>query len=112
MNLLCICNQGENRSRTAAELLQQTGKYAVRYDGFFRDRFDEVLKKRVVFNRANLDWADTILVFEEAHEELLKGYGYSYWGKCRNLGIDDLYDYGNAGLKKLVRDKLKTFGFL
>jgi predicted protein tyrosine phosphatase len=112
MNILCICNQGENRSRTAAEILLHTGKYAVRHDGFFKDRYDDALRKRVVFNPENLSWAETIIVFEEAHEELLKKYGYRHWGKCRNLHIDDLYDYGNAGLKRLVREKLREFGFL
>ena len=112
MNILCICNQGENRSRTAAELLLHTGKYAVRHDGFFKDRYDDALKKRAVFNPENLSWAEAIIVFEEAHEKLLKKYGYHHWGKCRNLQIDDLYDYGNAGLKKLVREKLRELGFL
>lgn len=49
MNILCICNQGENRSRTTAEILSAMKKYEVRFDGFFRDKYNEKTKQRDVF---------------------------------------------------------------
>ena len=105
MKILCICNQGENRSRTAAEILSGRGHEA-RYDGFYKDKLNEQLKKREVFNVANLNWADKIIVFEENHEDLLKKYGYSFWGKSYNLNIEDLYHYNQDSLKRLIIEKM------
>jgi hypothetical protein len=67
MKILCICNQGENRSRTAAKILLDRG-YEARHDGFYKDKFNDELKKREVFCVDNLTWADKIIVFEENHE--------------------------------------------
>ena len=54
--ILFICNQGENRSRTAAGILEGKG-YAVKYDGFHCGSFNPI----------NLEWADRIVVFEDDH---------------------------------------------
>jgi predicted protein tyrosine phosphatase len=111
MKILCICNQGENRSRTAAEMLSQKTQYEVRYDGFFKDRFEEVEKTREKFDSSNLDWADKIIVFEESHEDLLKKYGFTYWGKSYNFHIDDYYHYNQDSLKKILQAKFRQYGF-
>ena len=111
MNILCICNQGENRSRTTAEMLSALGKYEVKYDGFYTDRYNEVSKQREIFNPKNLDWANKIIVFEEAHEELLKKYGYSYWGKSYNFNIEDMYHYNQKSLIQIIKEKLKLYEF-
>jgi hypothetical protein len=47
-------NQGENRSRTTAEVLSAVGKYKVKYDGFYKDKFNETTKQRDIFNQQNL----------------------------------------------------------
>jgi predicted protein tyrosine phosphatase len=112
MNILCICNQGENRSRTTAEILASLDKYKVLYDGFYKDRLNELTNKRELFNSKNLDWANKIIVFEDIHEELLKKYGYSYWGKSYNLGIEDMYNYNQKSLILIVKEKLKHYEFI
>lgn len=109
MRILCICNQGENRSRTAADILLSKG-HETKYDGFFKDVFSEILNKRDVFCKENLNWAEKIIVFEENHEEILKKYGYQYCGKSYNLNIEDLYYYNQDSLKKIIVEKLKYFG--
>lgn len=109
MKILCICNQGENRSRTAAEMLNTSGKHESKYDGFYKDKVNEGTGKRDVFNKNNLEWADKIVVFEENHEELLKKYGYAFWGKSYNFQIEDLYHYNQNSLRKLIMEKLKQY---
>jgi hypothetical protein len=112
MNILCICNQGENRSRTTADILSALGKYEVKFDGFFRDKYNEQTKQRDVFNPKNLEWANKIIVFEDHHEELLKKYGYAYWGKSYNFNIEDLYHYNQSSLKEIIKVKLKFYSLL
>ena len=92
MNILCICNQGENRSRTTAEILSALGKYEVKFDGFYKDKYNETSKQRDVFNPKNLEWANKIIVYEDVHEELLKKYGYSYW---KGLELKYVIQYNN-----------------
>ncbi len=112
MNILCICNQGENRSRTTAEILMALGRYDVKYDGFYKDRINELTGLRERFDTKNLDWANKIIVFEEFHEDLLKKYGYSYWGKSYNFNIEDMYHYNQKNLIEIIKGKLKHYEFL
>ena len=112
MNILCICNQGENRSRTTAEILSALGKYEVKFDGFYKDKYNEDSKQREIFNPKNLEWANKIIVYEDVHEELLKKYGYSYWGKSYNFGIEDMYHYNQKNLILILKSKLKHFELL
>jgi hypothetical protein len=112
MNILCICNQGENRSRTTAEILTAVGKYKVKYDGFYKDKYNESTKQRDIFDPKNLEWANKIIVFEDVHEDMLKKYGYSYWGKSYNFGIEDMYHYNQKSLILIIKEKLKHYEFL
>ena len=97
MNILFICNQGENRSRTSSEIwLKMYPQHQVKYAGFYNN-FDTEL----------LDWADKIIVFERQHEDELKSRDYRYWGKCYNISVDDLYVYNSSKLKAILREKLK-----
>jgi predicted protein tyrosine phosphatase len=111
VKILCICNQGENRSRTAADILSAKGHDAM-YDGFFKDRFNHELNKQEVFCVENLQWAKKIIIFEEHHEDLLKKYGYSFWGKSYNLDIEDMYHYNQKSLIEIIKRKLKQYEFL
>ena len=97
MNILFICNQGENRSRTSSEIwLKMYPQHQVKYAGFYNN-FDAELR----------DWADKIIVFERQHEDELKSRDYRYWGKCYNISVDDLYVYNSSKLKAILREKLK-----
>ena len=112
MNILCICNQGENRSRTTAEILSALDKYEVKFDGFYKDKYNEDSKQREIFNPKNLEWANKIIVYEDVHEELLKKYGYSYWGNSYNFDIEDMYHYNQKSLIMIIKAKLKHYEFL
>ncbi|MDH5203124.1 MAG: hypothetical protein OEW69_07700 [Nitrospirota bacterium] len=95
MKILFICNQGENRSRTAAELWKKLHPlHQIRYAG---NNFDIGL----------LDWADKIIVFKKTQEDELKSIDYRYWGKSYNISIDDVYAYNSATLINILQKKLK-----
>jgi predicted protein tyrosine phosphatase len=92
-----MCNQGENRSRMAAEIWSKMyPKHKVKYVGFY-NHFDTDL----------LDWADKIIVFEKQHEKELKSIDAKYWKKSYNIFIDDLYSYNSSTLKDILSEKLK-----
>ena len=39
------------------------GRYDVKYDGFYKDRINELTGLRERFDTKNLDWANKIIVF-------------------------------------------------
>jgi predicted protein tyrosine phosphatase len=105
MNLLFICNQGENRSRTAAEIFSK--KYETSYAGFYS------LNRSLLLKESMLKKADAIFVMEQNHiNELINNYPYYYLNKrIINLEIPDIYCYNQEELiiiiKKSVNFKLK-----
>lgn len=67
VNVLCLCRQGQNRSRYIAESLQEKG-YAAIYAGVAPAAFNSV-------NQEMLDWADVIIAARDVHaQELLKRF--------------------------------------
>ena len=99
MRFLFICNQGENRSRTAKELFDGMGQDA-RYAALYNDK--HALSDRL------LQWADLIVVFEEGQlDELKRRFPEAAIHKrLVNLGIDDIYPYGNPELQALILKKM------
>ncbi len=99
MNVLFVCNQGQNRSRTAAE--------------FFKDRFNT---KSVGIYSTNpvtekqLEWADTIIVMEDHQRtEIGKRFPKQYLKKrILSLGISDVYYYNQPELIELLKTKIDT----
>ncbi len=45
-------------------------------------------------------------------EDLLKKYGYSFWGKSYNLDIEDMYHHNQKSLIDIINRKLKQYEFL
>jgi predicted protein tyrosine phosphatase len=97
MNVLFVCNQGEHRSKTAAEL--------------FKERFNT--KSAGLYNRKpvakkELDWADTVIVMEDAHRsELAKRFPKAYMQKrILSLDIPDVYHYNQPELIDLLKSKM------
>jgi predicted protein tyrosine phosphatase len=95
MKILFICNQNQNRSKTAEELFK--GKFETRSAGLYNEH--PVTEKE-------LKWADVVVVMEdEQRKELSKRFPKIYMQKrIISLDIPDIYDYGQ---KKLI-DELKV----
>ena len=98
MKVLFICNQNQNRSKTA-ELI-------------FKDRFET--RSAGLYNitpvkAKQLDWADLIVVMEDAQRtELGKRFPKLYMKKhIISLEIPDIYNYNDQDLIKVLKSKMK-----
>ncbi len=96
MNLLFICNQNQNRSKTAEEMFKS--RFTTRSAGLYNKR--PVTKKE-------LQWADTIIVMEVAQrKEIAKRFPDAYMQKrILSLEVPDIYQYGQPELKKILKEK-------
>lgn len=97
MKILFICNQNENRSKTAEVL--------------FKDRFET--KSAGLYNEKpvsekELAWADIIVVMEDGQRaELAKRFPKLYLKKrILSFDIPDVYKYMQPELVKILKDKI------
>lgn len=97
MNVLFICNQNENRSKTAEEI--------------FKDRFNT--KSAGLYNiepvaEEQINWADTIIVMDEAQRsEIAKRFPKQYLLKqILSLEVPDVYHYNQPELIKILKSKM------
>ncbi len=101
--LLFICNQNENRSKTAEELFKN--KYKTKSAGLFNDK---------PVSEKTISWADIILVMDdEQRSEIAKRFPKQYMQKrILSLDIPDTYSYNNPDLVKILNLKIKKFNKL
>lgn len=96
MNILFVCNQGQNRSRTA-ELL-------------FKDKFNT--KSAGLFNNLlteqQLEWADIVFVMEDfQRKEIGQRFPKEYLKKkIINLDIPDTYYFQQPELIEILKSKI------
>jgi len=96
MNILFICNQNQNRSKTAAEVFNQQWK--TQSAGLFNER--PVTKQQ-------LEWADKIVVMEAMQrKELGERFPNEYLKKqIISLDIPDIYNHNDPGLIRILKNK-------
>ncbi|NQV91887.1 hypothetical protein HQ489_05425, partial [Candidatus Woesearchaeota archaeon] len=89
---LFVCNQGENRSKTAVTL------FGGRCVGIYTN-----------LTKEDLDWADIVYVFEEDQRtEIGKRFPEEYLQKkILNLDIPDIYSYMNPKLVLELKKKMR-----
>ena len=97
MKVLFICNQNENRSKTAEELFKD--RYNTKSAGLFN-------KKPV--NEKQIEWADLIVVMEDKQRsELAKRFPTLYMQKrILSLDVDDIYSYNDPELINVLGEKM------
>ncbi len=100
MNLLFICNQNQNRSKTAAELFNR--KFNTKSAGLYTHK--PVTEKQ-------LSWADVVLVMEEEQRsEIAKRFPQQYLQKrILSLDIPDIYNYNDQKLINSLKSKLAKY---
>lgn len=100
MKVLFICNQNENRSKTAERLFKN--KYETKSAGLFNG--NPVSKKQ-------LNWADLIIVMEEhQRSELAKRFPKEYMQKqIISLNIPDIYKFNQPELKNILKEKFNYY---
>lgn len=100
--VLCVCSAGMLRSPTAANVLYKEYGYNTRSAGcvseFALIPLDEVL----------IAWADEIVCMEDSHAHAVQAMAQEVIGvdpaklKIINLGIPDIYSWGDPELQKLI----------
>lgn len=100
MKVLFICNQNENRSKTAERLFKN--KYQTKSAGLFNG--NPVTKNQ-------LNWADLIIVMEEhQRSELAKRFPIEYMKKqIISLNIPDIYKLNQPELKNILKNKFNYY---
>jgi len=98
MNVLFICNQNQNRSKTAEELFK--GRFQTKSAGLYNEK--PVTEKQ-------LSWADVIVVMEdEQRTEIAKRFPRLYMQKkIISLDIPDMYYYNDPKLINLLESKIE-----
>jgi len=99
MKILFICNQNQNRSKTAEELFR--GKFKTRSAGLYNEK--PVTKKQ-------LSWADLIVVMEDnQRSEIAKRFPKEYMQKrILSLNIPDIYAYNQPELVGVLESRFKS----
>jgi predicted protein tyrosine phosphatase len=97
MNILFICNQNQNRSKTAEDI--------------FKDRFNAKsagLYNSKPVNEKQINWADTIIVMEESQRsEIAKRFPKQYMLKrILSFDIPDKYYYYQPELIDILNTKM------
>ncbi len=103
MKVLFICNQNQNRSKTAEEIFSK--KFQTRSAGLFNEK--PVSKKQ-------LEWADLVVVMEDfQRQEIAERFPEQYIKKqIISLNIPDVYNYKDPSLIDLLKNNLVIKPFL
>ena len=98
MRVLFVCNQNQNRSKTAEMLFKD--KFETRSAGLYNEK---------PVTREQLDWADTVVVMDDGQRsEIGKRFPESYIKKrIISLDIPDIYSYNQSDLRDILKRKMK-----
>ena len=98
MKVLFICNQNQNRSKTAEEIFK--GRFQTKSAGLYNEK--PVTKKQ-------LSWADRIIVMEDRQrKEIADRFPDIYMQKqILSLEIPDVYHYNQPELIDVLKSKVK-----
>jgi predicted protein tyrosine phosphatase len=98
MNILFICNQNKNRSKTAAEIFKD--KFNTKSAGLYADK---------PISEDELSWADLVFVMEDFQRtEISKRFPDSYLKKqIISLDIPDIYHYNQPELVDILKKKME-----
>jgi len=97
MKILFICNQNENRSKTAEELFKN--RFHTKSAGLFNEK---------PVTASALEWADAVIVMEdEQRTEIAKRFPKQYMKKqILSLDIPDIYHYNQPELIEILKSKI------
>ena len=97
MKVLFICNQNQNRSKTAEELFK--GRFETKSAGLYNEK--PVTEKQ-------LSWADVVVVMEDLQrEEVARRFPKQYMQKrILSLNIPDVYNYNQPELVNMLKSKI------
>jgi predicted protein tyrosine phosphatase len=96
MKVLFVCNQNQNRSKTAEEIFRS--KFETKSVGLYNEN---------PINSQDLNWADLVVVMEDSQRtEISKRFPKQYLSKkIISLDIPDIYKYNQESLIKILNEK-------
>jgi predicted protein tyrosine phosphatase len=97
MKALFVCNQNQNRSKTAEMLFSK--EFETKSAGLYTD---------IPLNKSQLKWADVVVVMEDSQRtEISKRFPKEYLEKkIVSLNIPDTYYFNQPELVKILKSKL------
>jgi predicted protein tyrosine phosphatase len=100
MNILFVCNQNQNRSRTAEELFK--GRFNTKSAGLYNQK---------PLTERQLSWAEVVIVMEEEQRsEIARRFPKLYMQKrILSLEIPDVYSYGDLRLIEMLKSKVEEY---
>lgn len=100
MKVLFVCNQNQNRSKTAENLFK--GKFKTRSAGLYNEK--PVSEKEIL-------WADVVIVMEDAQRtEIAKRFPKLYLKKrILSFDIPDIYTQNQPKLIDTLKSKMNEF---
>lgn len=109
MKVLFICSANQDRSATA-ELLASALYANHEYDSAGTNQKICFQLGTQYIKQSQMDWADILFAMENKHKkELVKLFGSAYEKQIKVLGIRDHYEFGNAALKEILREKFQAY---
>lgn len=101
-NLLFICSKNQWRSPTAELLFRNHPYHAARSAGTSQ-------KARVKVGQKTIDWADIIFLMERKHRDIIKERFYFQDKNLVVLDVDDIYQFNDPELIRLLRLSLADY---
>ena len=97
MKVLFICNQNQNRSKTAEDIFKE--RFQTKSAGLYNGK--PVTEKQ-------LSWADIVVVMEDIQRaEIAKRFPEKYMQKrILSLNIPDIYHYNQPELIEVLKSKI------
>ncbi len=110
--VLFICTANRYRSRTAHELFEKDETLDVKscgcIDFYVKDTKKWYWDRAQTINQGLLEDADQIFVMDKGHiDHISKNFGDMFEHKIVNLNIDDVYEYNDPELIKLLTERIK-----
>lgn len=98
MKILFICNQNENRSKTAEIIFKN--KFETKSAGLYNSK---------PVTKSQLEWADVVVVMEdEQRSEIAKRFPITYMKKrILSLDIPDIYHFNQPEFIDNLKNKIK-----
>ena len=97
MKVLFVCNQNQDRSKTAKELFK--GRFQTKSAGLYNEK---------PLTKKELSWADTVIVMEKTQRsEIAKRFPKLYMQKrILSLNVPDVYHFNQPELIKTLKSKM------
>jgi predicted protein tyrosine phosphatase len=101
--ILFVCGKNQWRSPTAEAIYRKDDRVDVRSAGVSE-------KSRHVISQADIEWADLILVMDQKYKSRIKEkFRHLALPHIENLSIPDTYEYMDAELIALLKDRVEPF---